>query len=368
MLASMNGWWRPGPISVGLTVAAFAAWVLWFRDRVLFGSLFLYADVVAIGIAGLLGGGIAYALEVGSRRARARTLARTASSEGVLEPRVWLSRAHETMDRLTSNASNEARLLRHNYVGSEHLLLGALGTDAGSTRAVERFGVTLDVARSAVGRLVPPGTGDVEILGVTPRVKDAFVAASRIRRELGHRTVRVPHVWLAMLDLDDDAMASRVLAELGVDRAALRASVRDEAARSSDEEGQWPRTDVIAGGSTAEDPPRAVRIGSSVLVPGTGPRGLSAAEATDPVRQAERCLELIEEILDAAGSRLGDLVRLRAYVRDAAMVDAVRDVCNVVLRGQMPAMSFVVAGLPDDAWVVMIEGEAIIGQYRAPVS
>ncbi len=104
------------------------------------------------------------------------------------------------------------------------------------------------------------------------------------------------------------------------------------------------------------------------MIPGTGPRGLPAAEAADPVRQTERCLELIEELLDAAGSRMGDLYRLRAYVRDRAMVDTVRDVCIATLRSDLPAMTFVVAGLPEDGWAVMIEGEAIIGQHRAPAS
>lgn len=366
MLSSMSTWLPPGPISVGLAIAAIAAWLLWFRDQILAGPLFLQADLMAIGVAGLAGAAIAYGVGMGRRRARARSDLRTASPEGILEPHVWLSRAHETMDRLTRHATEEAAALRHNYVGSEHLLLGALREDIPATRAVERLGVSLDVARGAVRRLVGPGDAEVEILGVTPRVKETLLAASRHARELGHRTIRVPHAWLGILDLDDDAMAIRVLNELGVDREQLGAALREEAARSADDDGRWPRTDVVAGGDARASPPRAVRIGSSVMIPGTGPRGLSVADAADPVRQAERCLELIEELLDASGSRLGDLYRLRAYVRDASMVDVVRDVCIARLRNDLPAMTFVVAGMPEPDWAVMFEGEAIIGQHRSP--
>ena len=364
MLSPMSTWLPPGPISVGLAVAALAAWLLWFRDRLLTGPLFLNADLAAIGIAGLAGAAIAYGVGMGRRRARARSDRRTASPEGILEPHVWLSRAHETMDRLTRHATEEAVALRHNYVGSEHLLLGALREDIPATRAVERLGISLEAARGAVRRLVGPGDSD-EILGVTPRVKETLLAASRHARGLGHRTIRVPHAFLGILDLDDDAMATRVLTELGADRDELRAVVGEEAARSADDDGRWPRTDVIAGGDARGSPPRAVRIGSSVMIPGTGPRGLPAADAADPVRQAERCLELVEELLDAAGSRMGDLYRLRAYVRDASMVDTVRDVCIARLRNDLPAMTFVVAGLTEPDWAVMIEGEAIIGQHRS---
>jgi len=101
------------------------------------------------------------------------------------------------------------------------------------------------------------------------------------------------------------------------------------------------------------------------MVAGTGPRGLPAAEAADPARQAERCLELVDDVLDAAGSRLGELVRLRVYVRDAATIEAVRAVCIGAFREEAPAMTFVVAGLPEADWAVMLEGDAIIGQHRA---
>lgn len=61
------------------------------------------------------------------------------------------------------------------------------------------------------------------------------------------------------------------------------------------------------------------------------------------------------------------MYRLRVYVRDASIVDTVRDVCIVRLREEMPAMTFVVmAGMPEEDWAVMIEAEATIGQYRAP--
>lgn len=102
------------------------------------------------------------------------------------------------------------------------------------------------------------------------------------------------------------------------------------------------------------------------MIPSTGPEGLSGADAGDPVRQADRCLELIDALLERAGSRMSDLYRLRIYLRDASAQDAVRAACLDRLREQLPAMTFVVAGLAEPDWAVMMEGEAIIGQHRAP--
>jgi enamine deaminase RidA (YjgF/YER057c/UK114 family) len=366
MLRSMDGWWRPGPISVGLALAALAAWVLWFRDSVRLGPFFLHAELITIAVFGAVGAVIAYGIEIGWRRARARSQLRRASPEGQLQPHVWLSRAHETLREVVANANDEARALRHNYVGSEHLLLGAIRTDTTATRAARRFGVSFEAARDAIGRIIPTGSTEVEVLGISPRAKDALMRASRVAGELGHPTVRVPHLWLGILDLDDDAIASRVLIELGADRDGLRAALRDEAVRSSDDERRWPRTDIRPSTKGPDDPPDAVRIGSSVMISGTGPEGLSGADAGDPARQADRCLELIDALLERAGSRMSDLYRLRIYLRDASAQDAVRTACLGRLREHLPAMTFVVAGLPEPGWAVMMEGEAIIGQHGAP--
>lgn len=152
MLAGMYRWWPPGPISAGLTLAAIAAWLLWLRDRILFGAWSDQADLVLIAIAGVVGAVIAYAIERGSGRAPAQSTRAATSPEGELEPYALLSRAHVTLDRLNRHAVEEAQALRHNYVGSEHLLLGALRMDVPATRSVQRFGVSLGTQRGRSAR------------------------------------------------------------------------------------------------------------------------------------------------------------------------------------------------------------------------
>lgn len=108
---------------------------------------------------------------------------------------------------------------------------------------------------------------------------------------------------------------------------------------------------------------RAVRVGDRICVSGTapiGPNGNTAAPG-DAFGQTWRCLQVIEEAVEALGGRLADVVRTRIYIVDRADQEAVGRAHGQVFGKIRPAATMViVAGLLDPEWRVEIEAEAII--------
>jgi enamine deaminase RidA (YjgF/YER057c/UK114 family) len=106
---------------------------------------------------------------------------------------------------------------------------------------------------------------------------------------------------------------------------------------------------------------RAVRVGSRVIVSGTGPvvpTGRCPDLAGD---QARRCFEIIAAALAEAGASLDDVVRTRMYITSAGDADDVGAVHGELLGHVRPAATMVVvAGLLDPAWKVEIEAEAVL--------
>jgi enamine deaminase RidA (YjgF/YER057c/UK114 family) len=107
---------------------------------------------------------------------------------------------------------------------------------------------------------------------------------------------------------------------------------------------------------------RAVRVGDTVHVAGTGPVEPDGGCASDAQAQAMRCFHIIEAALGDAGAGLDDVVRTRMYVTDPAVMDAVGAAHQAALGHVRPAATMVVvAGLADERWLVEIEAEAMIG-------
>jgi enamine deaminase RidA (YjgF/YER057c/UK114 family) len=106
---------------------------------------------------------------------------------------------------------------------------------------------------------------------------------------------------------------------------------------------------------------RAVRVGDRVLVSGTAPVWPDGSCDPDPGVQADRCLEIIAAALDEAGATMGDVVRTRMLLVDAADADAVSAAHARALGDVRPAATMVVvAALLDPRWRVEIEAEAVI--------
>jgi len=124
----------------------------------------------------------------------------------------------------------EADRLHHNFVGTEHLLLGMIVLGQGTAVAVlGKMGLDLETVRTEVKKQV--GTGaDREHSGsvsYTPRVKKVLALASKEARTLNHTYVGTEHILLGLL-AEGDGVAGRVLKNLGVDIVTTRQEILKE--------------------------------------------------------------------------------------------------------------------------------------------
>jgi enamine deaminase RidA (YjgF/YER057c/UK114 family) len=121
---------------------------------------------------------------------------------------------------------------------------------------------------------------------------------------------------------------------------------------------------IISSGSPFEPVigfSRAVRVGSHVLVSGTGPVWPDGSCPDDAGAQARRCFEVITDALASAGAQPGDVVRTRMFLTSVADADAVGAAHGEVFREFQPAATMiVVSGFLDPRWKVEIEAEAIV--------
>jgi ATP-dependent Clp protease ATP-binding subunit ClpC len=126
-------------------------------------------------------------------------------------------------------AQEEARSLDHDYIGSEHLLLGLLREDQGtSARALASAGITLEAARhdveALIGRGERPPSGHIPF---TRPAKKCLELSLREALQLGHRYIGTGHLLLGLMSQGDSA-AVKVLGRLGSDLDQLRARVIQE--------------------------------------------------------------------------------------------------------------------------------------------
>jgi ClpA/ClpB-like protein len=140
-------------------------------------------------------------------------------------PRLF-QRFSDDARRIVVLAQDEAQSLRHNYVGTEHLLLGLLRLEEGAAADVLRtLGVTHEAARAQVTAIV--GEGAEEVTGrlpFTPRAKKALEFAFRESTARGARCIEPEHVLL-VLARAPETVSAQVLAQLAVSEEALTAAL-----------------------------------------------------------------------------------------------------------------------------------------------
>ena len=128
--------------------------------------------------------------------------------------------------RVVVLAQEEARILQHNYIGTEHLLLGILAVGEGTAvRALDELGVTLDLARAQVEQVV--GRGKKSLTGhipFTPRAKKVLELSLREALRLGHNYIGTEHILLGILR-EGEGVAAQILTRLGDDLPVVRAHV-----------------------------------------------------------------------------------------------------------------------------------------------
>jgi ATP-dependent Clp protease ATP-binding subunit ClpA len=120
-------------------------------------------------------------------------------------------------------AQEDAELLRHNYIGTEHLLLGLLREDEGvAARALAALGVTVEETRERVESIVGYGTeGPGPQVPFTPRSKKVLELALRESMQLGHNYIGTEHILLGLVR-ENEGVAARVLSDIGVSPVDVR--------------------------------------------------------------------------------------------------------------------------------------------------
>ncbi len=126
-------------------------------------------------------------------------------------------------------AKEEARSFNHDYIGTEHLLLGLVKEGEGVAAAVlQKLGVDLETIRIEVEKLVQPGP-QTQVMGdipFTPRSKKALELSAEEARALGHNYIGTEHLLLGLVK-EGEGMAYRVLLNLGLDLDRLRAEIME---------------------------------------------------------------------------------------------------------------------------------------------
>ena len=128
--------------------------------------------------------------------------------------------------RVVVLAQDEARSLNHNYIGTEHLLLGLITEGEGvAAKALESLDINKDAVRTAVIDIIGEGEKPVEgHIPFTPRAKRVFELSLREALQLGHNYIGTEHLLLGLLK-EGEGVASQVLIKLGADLSKVRQTV-----------------------------------------------------------------------------------------------------------------------------------------------
>ena len=155
-------------------------------------------------------------------------------------------------------AQEEARLLNHRFIGTEHILLGLIHEGDGiAAQALESLGISLEAVRDRVEEAVGPA-GSAAPTGsppFTPRAKKVLELSLREALQLGHNYIGTEHILLGLVR-EGEGVAAQVLVSLGADLLRVRATVIDLLAG-------YPGSPSEARGSLAQLQRRRARPGAA---------------------------------------------------------------------------------------------------------
>jgi ATP-dependent Clp protease ATP-binding subunit ClpC len=190
--------------------------------------------------------------------------------------------------RVVVLAQEEARMLNHNYIGTEHILLGLIHEGEGvAAKALESLGISLEAVRQQVEEIIGQGqqapSGHIPF---TPRAKKVLELSLREALQLGHNYIGTEHILLGLIR-EGEGVAAQVLVKLGADLNRVRQQVIQ---LLSGYQGKEPAT----AGGPAEGTP------STSLVLDQFGRNLTAAAREgklDPVIGRAREIERVMQVL-----------------------------------------------------------------------
>ena len=190
--------------------------------------------------------------------------------------------------RVVVLAQEEARMLNHNHIGTEHILLGLIAEGGGvAAKALGSLGISLEVVRQQVGEIVVQGqqapSGHIPF---TPRAEKVLELSLREALQLGHNYIGTEHILLGLIR-EGGGVAAHVLVRLGADPSRVRQQVIH---LLRDSRGEEP---AVAGAPSETGP-------SASLILGQFGRNLTAAAREgrlDPVIGREKEIERVMQVL-----------------------------------------------------------------------
>ena len=128
--------------------------------------------------------------------------------------------------RVVVLAQEEARLLNHNYIGTEHILLGLIHEGEGvAAKALESLGISLEAVRNQVQEIIGQGGSSPSgHIPFTPRAKKVLELSLREALQLGHNYIGTEHILLGLIR-EGEGVAAQVLVKLGADLSRVRQQV-----------------------------------------------------------------------------------------------------------------------------------------------
>ena len=128
--------------------------------------------------------------------------------------------------RVVVLAQEEARMLNHNYIGTEHILLGLIHEGEGvAAKALESLGISLDAVREQVQEIIGQGqqapSGHIPF---TPRAKKVLELSLREALQLGHNYIGTEHILLGLVR-ENEGVAARILLDFDADSEKIRNEV-----------------------------------------------------------------------------------------------------------------------------------------------
>src|SRR5680860_71812 len=197
--------------------------------------------------------------------------------------------------RVVVLAQEEARMLNHNYIGTEHILLGLIHEGEGvAAKALESMNISLESVRNQVEEIIGQGqTAPAGHIPFTPRAKKVLELSLREALQLGHNYIGTEHILLGLIR-EGEGVAAQVLQKLGADLNKVRQQVIQllSGYAGGESGGAGSQKAGVSGGS-GEDPK-----GSPVLDQfGRNLTQLAREGKLDPVIGRQREIERVMQVL-----------------------------------------------------------------------